>query len=102
MNGRRSIELSTADTVRGAKDSGRRAVKVNFKAPAARRSPRRWRPASRPTRLPATTTTTTPTQEIRLKDDRGRLRLPAYVLIALGIALVAITVAILAVLAGFT
>jgi hypothetical protein len=42
------------------------------------------------------------TQEIRLKDDRGRLRLPAYVLIALGIAVVAITVAILAGLAGFT
>jgi hypothetical protein len=42
------------------------------------------------------------TREIRLKDDRGRLRLPAYVLIALGIALVAVTVAILAVLAGFT
>jgi hypothetical protein len=41
-------------------------------------------------------------QEIRLKDDRGRLRLPAYVLIALGIAVVAITIAILAVLAGFT
>lgn len=43
-----------------------------------------------------------PTQEIRLKDDRGRLRLPAYVLIALGIALVAIAVAIVAVLVGFT
>jgi hypothetical protein len=42
------------------------------------------------------------TQEIRLKDDRGRLRLPAYVLIALGIAVVAITVSILAVLVGFT
>jgi hypothetical protein len=41
-------------------------------------------------------------QEIRLKDDRGRLRLPAYVLIALGIAVVAITVSILAVLVGFT
>jgi len=41
------------------------------------------------------------TQEIRLKDDRGRLRLPAYLLIALGIALVAITVSIVAVLVGF-
>jgi hypothetical protein len=37
-------------------------------------------------------------QEIRLKDDRGRFRLPAYVLIALGTALVAI--AIVAVLVG--
>lgn len=42
------------------------------------------------------------TQEIRLKDDRGRLRLPAYVLIALGIAVVAIVIAILAVLVGFS
>ena len=42
-----------------------------------------------------------PTQEIRLKDDRGRLRLPAYVLIALGIAVVAIAVSILAVLVRF-
>jgi hypothetical protein len=42
------------------------------------------------------------TQEIRLKDDRGRLRLPAYLLIALGIALVAITVSIVAMLVGFT
>lgn len=41
-------------------------------------------------------------REIRLKDDHGRLRLPAYVLIALGIAVVAITIAILAVLAGIT
>jgi hypothetical protein len=41
-------------------------------------------------------------QEIRLKEDRGKLRLPAYVLIALGIAVVAVTVAILAVLVGFT
>jgi len=40
-------------------------------------------------------------QEIRLTDDRGRLRLPAYVLIALGIAVVAIAVAIVAVLVGF-
>jgi hypothetical protein len=30
------------------------------------------------------------TNEVRLKDDRGRLRLPAYVLIALGIALGAV------------
>jgi hypothetical protein len=42
-----------------------------------------------------------PTQEIRPKDDRGIHRLPAYVLIALGIAVVAITVAIVAVLVGF-
>jgi hypothetical protein len=43
-------------------------------------------------------------QEIRLTDDRGRLRLrfPAYVLIALGIAVIAIAVTILAVLVGFT
>jgi hypothetical protein len=41
------------------------------------------------------------TQEIRLKDDRGRLKLPAYVLIALVVALVAITVAIVAVRVGF-
>jgi hypothetical protein len=41
-------------------------------------------------------------QEIRLTDARGRLRLPAYVLIALGIAVVAIAVAIVAVLVGFT
>ena len=33
-----------------------------------------------------------PTQEIRLKDHRGRLRLPAYVLVALVIALAAIVV----------
>jgi hypothetical protein len=51
---------------------------------------------------PATRDHETYTQEIRLKDDRGRLRLPAYVLIALGIAVVALTVAILAVLVGFT
>jgi hypothetical protein len=42
------------------------------------------------------------TQEIRLKDDRGKLRLPAYVLIALVLALAAIAVAIVAVLVGFT
>ena len=40
-------------------------------------------------------------QEIRLKDDRGRLRLPAYVLIALVIAVMALTIAVLAVLVGF-
>jgi hypothetical protein len=41
-------------------------------------------------------------QEIRLKDDHGRLRLPAYVLIALGMAVVAVAGAIVAVLVGFT
>lgn len=51
---------------------------------------------------PATSDQEDHTQEIRLKDDRGRLRLPAYVLIALGIAVVAIAVAILAVLGGFS
>ena len=40
------------------------------------------------------------TQEIRLKDDRGKLRLPAYVLIALAIAVMALTIAIVAVLVG--
>ena len=39
--------------------------------------------------------------EVRLKDDRGRLRPPAYVLIALVLALAAITVAIVAVLVAF-
>jgi hypothetical protein len=39
--------------------------------------------------------------EVRLKDDRGRLRPPAYMLIALVLALAAITVAIVAVLVGF-
>jgi hypothetical protein len=43
-----------------------------------------------------------PSQEIRLTDDHARLRLPAYVLIALGIAVVAVAVAILAVLVGFS
>ena len=38
------------------------------------------------------------TQQIRLRDVRGRLRLPAYVLIALVLAVVAITVAIVAAL----
>jgi hypothetical protein len=51
---------------------------------------------------PATNDHEDHSQEIRLKDDRGRLRLPAYVLIALGIAVVALTVAVLAVLGGFT
>ena len=50
---------------------------------------------------PTTSDHDTYTQEIRLKDDRGRLRLPAYVLIALGIAVVALTISILAVLVGF-
>ena len=31
-----------------------------------------------------------PTNEGRLKDDRGRLRLPAYILITLGIAVAAL------------
>jgi hypothetical protein len=39
--------------------------------------------------------------EVRLKDGRGKLRFPAYVLIALVLALAAITVAIVAALAGF-
>jgi hypothetical protein len=39
--------------------------------------------------------------EVRLKDDRGRLRLPAYLLIAPGLALVAIMVLIVAVLVAF-
>jgi hypothetical protein len=42
------------------------------------------------------------TQEIRLKDDRGKLRLPAYVLIALVLALAAIAVAIVVAIVGFT
>ena len=42
------------------------------------------------------------TQEVRLKDDHGKLRLPAYVLIALVVALAAIMVSIVAVLVGFT
>jgi hypothetical protein len=40
--------------------------------------------------------------EVRLKDDRGKLRLPAYVLIALVVAMAAIMISIVAVLAGFT
>jgi hypothetical protein len=40
-------------------------------------------------------------QQVRLKDDRGRLRLPAYVLIALVVALAAIVVLIVAVLVAF-
>jgi hypothetical protein len=49
---------------------------------------------------PATSDHEDHTQEIRLKDDRGTLRPPAYVLIALVVAVVAITIAILAVLVG--
>lgn len=59
-------------------------------------------PDAQPNPAPSDHHNNDPTQEIRLKDDRGRLRLPAYVLIALGIALVAIAVAIVAVLVGFT
>ena len=40
-------------------------------------------------------------QQVRLKDDRGRLRFPAYVLIALVMAMAAITASIVAVLVGF-
>jgi hypothetical protein len=40
--------------------------------------------------------------EVRLKNDGGRLRLPAFVLIALAVALAAVMVSIVAVLAGFT
>jgi hypothetical protein len=58
-----------------------------------------FRPPDAPTN-PATSDHEDHTQEIRLKDDRGRLRLPAYVLIALVVAVVAITIAILAVLVG--
>jgi hypothetical protein len=39
---------------------------------------------------------------VRLTDDHGRPPAPRYVLIALGIAVVAVAVAILAVLVGFT
>jgi len=43
------------------------------------------------------------TQEVRLKDGSGKLRLPAYVLIALVVTLAAaIMVSIVAVLVGFT
>jgi type VI protein secretion system component VasF len=38
------------------------------------------------------------TKEVRLRDHRGRLRLPAYVLIALMIALVAILLLLVGVL----
>jgi hypothetical protein len=41
-----------------------------------------------------------PTREVVLKDHRGRLRPPAYVLIALVIALAAILLLIVAVLVG--
>ena len=40
--------------------------------------------------------------EVRLTDDRGKRRLPAYGLIAMVVALAAITVSIVAVLVGFT
>ena len=39
-----------------------------------------------------------PSNEVRLRDHRGRLRLPAYILIALVIALAAIVVLTVAVL----
>ena len=42
------------------------------------------------------------THKIQLRDPSGRLRLPAYILIALGIAVTAIAIAIVAVLVGFT
>jgi hypothetical protein len=40
--------------------------------------------------------------EVQLTDDRGKLRLPAYVLIALVVTLAAITVSIVAALVGFS
>jgi hypothetical protein len=40
------------------------------------------------------------TQEVRLKDDRGKLRLPAYILIALVVALATILLLIVLVLAA--
>ena len=58
-----------------------------------------FRPPDAPTNR-ATSDHEDHTQEIRLKDDRGRLRLPAYVLIALVVAVAAIAVAIVAVLVG--
>ena len=58
---------------------------------------------SRPdTQLDSTTSAHEDLAEVRLKDDRGKLRLPAYVLIALVVALAAIMVSIVAVLAGIT
>jgi len=47
---------------------------------------------------PAPTGHDDPTNEVLLKDHRGRLRLPAYILIALVTALAAIVVLTLAVL----
>jgi hypothetical protein len=40
------------------------------------------------------------TNEVQLRDERGRLRLPAYVLIALGIALAAVLLVIVGVIIG--
>ena len=40
-----------------------------------------------------------PTNQVRLKDDHGRLRLPAYVLIALGIAVAALVLVAVGLLA---
>lgn len=40
------------------------------------------------------------TNEVKLKDERGRLRLPAYILLALGIALAAVLLVILGVIIG--
>ena len=39
-----------------------------------------------------------PTKEVQLRDERGRLRLPAYVLIALGITLAAILLVVIGVM----
>lgn len=47
---------------------------------------------------PAPSSHDDPTNEVMLKDHRGRLRLPAYILIALVTALAAIVVLTLAVL----
>ena len=41
-----------------------------------------------------------PTNEVQLRDERGRLRLPAYILIALGIALAAVLLVIIGVIIG--
>lgn len=41
-----------------------------------------------------------PTNEVQLRDERGRLRLPAYILLALGIALAAVLLVILGVIIG--
>jgi hypothetical protein len=40
------------------------------------------------------------TNEVHLRDERGRLRLPAYILLALGIALAAVLLVILGVIIG--